>query len=134
MAARAAVNTLLAEDTALADLGVEAVYGSNSIDSPTEDCFIVIRWETDDPRVYGRRAPNRCTIWAHDTDRDYGRIDKVLERVDELLTGTVHREGADGWTLTLAEFNTHGPDLRDDGFNTVTRWSDFTVVSRYSST
>lgn len=133
MPARAAVQSLLETDAELATIGVEAVYGSNSIDTPGEGLFIIIRWDAT-PVAFKTTGPDRCSIWAHDKNRDYTRIDKVLARVKSLLTATTHRDGGDGWTMTLAEWNGEGPDLVDGGFHTVTRYADFTVVSRYTTT
>ena len=129
MTARAALFTLLAQDTALVALGVQAVYPTNSVDTPPEACFLILRWDAKDI-AFGRTGVTRCTVWAHDRDRDYGRIAKVLQRVEDLLAGTVHRAGQDGWTLTQADYLGQGPDLFDSGYSTCTRYSDFQVVSR----
>lgn len=130
MSARAAVQSLLEGDGQLAGLGVQTVYAGNSVDTPEEECFLVVRWE-DKTAAFGSTASGRCSIWAHDKSRDYGRINEVLIRLRTLLVGTVHRSGEDGWTLTLAEWLGEGPDLFDGGFGTVVRYADFTVVSRY---
>lgn len=132
MAARAAVYSLLDEDAELGTIGVQAVYASNSIDTPGEEFFLVIRWET--PEVaFKNKGTDHCTVWAHDRQRDYGRIDQALERVKELLTSTVHRTGDDGWTMTCAEWRGDSPDLVDGGFNTLTRNSDFAIPARYAT-
>jgi hypothetical protein len=133
MAARAALHSLIEDDPTLLGLGVETVYSSNAVDTPSEECFIVVRWDSTEAafKTVGR---DRCSIWVHDKNRDYGRINEALRRIKDLLTDTTHRVGADGWTLTTAEWNGEGPDLLDNGFNTVTRFSDFTVVGRYSTT
>lgn len=133
MPARAAVHELIENDLELESLGVEAVYGSNSIDTPAEKLFVVIRWDAT-PVAFKSTGADRCSIWAHDKNRDYTRIDKVLQRIKDLLTEAVHHEGGDGWTMTLASWNGEGPDLVDGGFHTVTRYADFTVVSRYTTT
>lgn len=133
MAPRAAVHSLLEEDADLLALGVETVYGSNAVDTPDETLFIVVRWDAS-TAAFKTRGSDRCSIWVHDKNRDYGRINAALRRVKDLLTDTTHRVGADGWTLTTAEWNGEGPDLFDGGFNTITRFSDFTVVGRYSTT
>jgi hypothetical protein len=133
MPARAALQTLLEEDPELLEIGVQAVYPTNAVDTPGEDLFIVIRW---DPTTvaFGTTGSDRVQIWAHDTQRDYGRIGQVLDRLKTLITDTVHLQGADGWWLSTAEWNGEGPDLFDGGYNTVTRYADFTVVSRYTAT
>lgn len=132
MPARAALQTLLEEDPVLTDAGVGAVYPTNSVDTPQEDLFIVIRWDPT-TRAFGAVGSDRVQIWVHDTQRDYGRINDCLRRLKDLLPAQVHLEGADGYTLTTAEWNGEGPDLFDGGYNTVTRYADFTVVSRYTA-
>lgn len=133
MVARAAVYSLLQDDGTLSSLGVDAVYPTNSIDTPPEYCFLVIRWEVQSVTFgdqAGRIGPARATIWAHDRDKDYGRISDVLDCIENLLTATVHRAGEDGWTLTQADCTGQGPDLYDDGYDTCTRYSEFNIVSR----
>lgn len=129
MAARAALYSLLADDGVLVGLGVEAIYPVNAVDTPPEECFLIIRWD-DTTKAYGVTGSNRATVWAHDKDRDYERITGVLQRIEDLLAGAVHRAGEDGWTLTQADWLGQGPDLFDSGYETCTRYSDFQVVSR----
>lgn len=132
MPARSALHSLVEADTELATIGVEAVYPSNAVDTPAEELFIVIRWEPTE-LAFKQVGSDRCTIWAHDKQRDYGRIDKILQRLREILPATVHRDGGDGWVMTCAEWEGEGPDLFDGGYNTITRYADFTVVSRYAT-
>lgn len=132
MAARAAVFTLLEGDSVLQNLGFGKIYASNSIDSPDEEKFIVIRWE-ERTMFVPDRGPQSLTIWAHTRDRDYGDIDEVLERVKHLFGEVVQRPGADGWILTQADWVSDSSDLVDNGFNTLTRNSAFRVVSRYAT-
>lgn len=129
MAARAALYSLLDADGELVGLGVQAVYPANSVDTPEQECFLVVRWDAK-AVAYAATGSARCSVWAHDKDRDYGRIAAVLQRVETLVTGTVHRAGEDGWTLTQADWLGQGPDLYDQGYDTCTRYSDFQVVSR----
>lgn len=129
MAARAAVYTLLHDDPTVISLGAAQVYAANAVDSPPEECFVVIKWEDTD-RVYGNRRTCYVAVWVHDRNRDYSRIGDVLQRVEDLLTSTVHLVGEDGWTLTQADWLGQGPDLYDGGYETCTRYSNFTIVSR----
>lgn len=129
MAARAALFSLLANDGELIGLGVEKVYAANAVDTPGEQCFLIVKWD-ETVKAYGRTGSNPVSVWAHDKDRDYGRIEAVLNRVENLLADTVHRDGEDGWTLTLATWLGQGPDLYDTGYETCTRYSDFQVASR----
>jgi hypothetical protein len=132
MSARAAVHALLEEDETLETLGVQAVYAADTVDTPTEDCFLIIRWQ---PTVwsYKGHGPGGFFVWAHDTEHDFGRITNVLKRVRELLDGASHLEGEDGWTLTQANWRSEGPDLTDPGYDTRTRYAEFRAVSRYDS-
>lgn len=132
MSARAAVRALLVADPDLLAAGVQEIYPANAVDTPAEECFLILTW-ADAGKAYGRTGAEGLTVWVHDRNRDYGRIDQVLDRAAEVLTAATHVVGEDGWTLTLAEWAGEGPDLYDDGYNTCTRYADFTVVSRRSA-
>lgn len=132
MAARAAVHGLLEADEGLQTLGVGAVYAADTVDTPEEDCFLVIRWQPT-TWVYKGKGTDSFTVWAHDREHDFGRINDVLLRVKEILDGRSHATGADGWTLTQADWRGEGPDLSDEGYGTRTRYADFRAVSRYDS-
>lgn len=129
MAARAAVRTLLVGDADLLAAGVGEVYPANAVDTPPEECFLILVW-ADTTRAYARIGAEGLAVWVHDKNRDYGRIDRVLDRVADVLTEAEHLVGDDGQTLTLVEWAGEGPDLYDDGYNTCTRYAEFTVVSR----
>lgn len=131
MAARSALYKLLDQDAELAALGFETVYAQNATDTPPEERFIVLRWEVPNPRAFAQKAVDRCVVAFHDKDQDYGQIDLGIERVKEIVRGVTHFPGGDGWVMTQASWNTDGPDLWDDGFKTVTRWTDISVNSRY---
>jgi hypothetical protein len=133
MAARAALHSLLqtdlTEEGVLYELGFRAVYAADSVDSPEEQMFFIIRWEEHTPS-FDRFGPHRATVWAHSKDPDFGPIDKALEHVKDLVLGAVHLQGEDGWTLTVAEWRGDSTDLVDDGFHTIARNSGYDVVSR----
>lgn len=129
MPARAAVQHLLETDAELAALGVEEVYGSNAADSAPENLFLVCHWEAG-TAAFGDRGTDSLLVWAHSKDRDYGPLDAVLRRVRELLAEATHLLGEDGRTLTTARWNGWGDDAYDDGYNTITKNADFTIVSR----
>lgn len=133
MAARASVVSLLEGDPVLAGLGFSTVYGSNAVDTPEEDKFIILRWEEEDQQIQNH-GPQRLSVWLHDRDQDYAAIDKGLRRIRHLLDGAVHVEGADGWILTCSDWRGDSQDLVDDGFGTQTRNAAFDVVSRMKTT
>lgn len=132
MTARAAIHSLLSTDPVLASAGVEAVYAGNSVDTPSEGLFLVVRWDPTNA-AFGAHGTDRFSVWAHDRNRDYGRIKTVLTHLRTLIPAQVHLAGGDGWVLSTAKWLGEGPDLFDQGYGTVTRYSDFLAVSRYAS-
>jgi hypothetical protein len=128
MTARAAVQTLLEDDSVLSSLGVGAVYGANSVDTPAEDLFMTVHWD-EQSVSFQRHGPETLVIWVHDRQRDFGRIDAAIERLIVILEGAIHLSGADG-TLTQARWTATSRDLFDDGYNTITKNVSFAAVSR----
>jgi hypothetical protein len=131
MAARSAFYKVIDDDTELAALGFDVTYQQNAVDAPDEDRFVVLRWEQTGLRLYDQNAPDRCLVCFHDKDRDYGQIDLAIQRVKQIVRDALHVSGGDGWVMTQASWVSDGPDLFDDGFKTVTRWTEITVNSRY---
>ncbi len=135
MSARAALATLIGDDSQLNMLGFEEsdVYGPNAIDTVSrERNFIVVRWE-EAPRAIAGRSINIVTVWVHspkEKSRDYGVIDTAIARLQELITGVEHRAGSDGWSLTEATFNGASGDLFDDGYSSLCRWVRFRCACR----
>lgn len=132
MSARAALQTLLEGDEVLQGLGVGAVYPTNSVDTPAEDLFLIIRWDPT-AAAFGVHGTDRFTVWAHDKQKDYGRIAACLNRLRVLVPAQEHLRGDDGWILTTAKWLGESPDLYDGGYETCTRYADFQGVSRYDS-
>jgi hypothetical protein len=132
---QAAVYTMLSTDATLMSHGITAssVYGSNSVDSPDERPFMILRWsEVEGEKDYGNVKRRSLTVWVHDSGQDYARINTILKRVQVLLSGAVHITGADGDTLTQADWRGDSTDFIDDGFKTITRSSSYTVGVRSS--
>ena len=128
MTARAAVQTLLEADPILQSIGVGAIYAANSVDTPPEDLFMTVHWDEQD-RAFKQHGAETLVVWVHDRERDYGRIDAVIERMIMILEDAIHLSGVDG-TLTSARWNGTSRDLFDDGYNTVTKNVSFAAVSR----
>ena len=128
MTARAAVQTLLETDLILGGIGVGAVYGAMSVDTPPEDLFLTVHWDEQNI-AFKQHGPETLVIWVHDRRRDFGRIDAVIERMILILEDAMHLEGVDG-TLTTARWTGTSRDLFDDGYSTVTKNVSFAAVSR----
>lgn len=133
MAARAAVVKLQSEDPQMNMLGIDAavIYGSNATDSPPRDrMFVVHKWET---QVSGGKAVYVVSIWFHvpqEMERDYGKIDLAILRMKEIMEGAEQIEGADGWVLAAATWVADSPDYPDDGYNSLTRYTQFRCACR----
>lgn len=134
MAARAAVTTLLATDPEMNMLGFDedVFWGSNATDSPDRDRpFAVVKW--DDVQLSGGRGVYLVSIWYHlskEGVRDYGKIDMAILRTKELMKTAEHVSGEDGWSLTSATHVTDSPDMFDDGYNSLTRYTQFRCACR----
>ena len=130
---RAAVYQLLGVDLAMNGYGINpnTVFQSNTVDDPPTRPFVIMRWgiKTSTFDIHG---PQSLDIWAHDDRGDYSRIDSILHRAEVLLLNAAHLVGDDGYTLTSAEFVSCSEDLYDDGYQTITRYATFRVVSRVS--
>lgn len=126
MTARAAVLDIVRE--AVPDL--EDISSSNSLDTPEESFFAVIRWEQTDLPAFADRAVKNVQVWVHEKSQDYSRIDKALEDIRTAMLAAYHREGADGNILTSARWTGFSGDLVDDMQGTVCRHVDFAVATR----
>lgn len=133
MAPRAAVVSLQAADPQLNMLGIdgEVIFGSNATDTPPRDrMFVVHKWSAE---TSGGRVVPVVSIWIHvpkDMERDYGKIDLAILRTKEIMENAEQVEGADGWVLAAATWIADSPDFPDDGYNSLTRYTQFRCACR----
>lgn len=120
---RNAVYELIRNDPEIKQLGVSRVYAAPGLDTPKEECFVVLRWGTKS-REFDTVGPQDLEIWVHKKDPDYNVINRILERVKNLMTSTTHKQGSDGM-LAQAHWTGDSEDFRDDGFKTYTRNSGY---------
>lgn len=133
---RTLIQSILEADTnsddpgSLKSLGVQSgkVYAAESADDITvmEFPFITTRWGNI-TRGVGSSRRQLLDVWAYDRALDYDRIDKILLRVEFLLTNVEAEEATEGFITTI-EWQGSSPDLRDDGYDARTRNSTFEVV------
>jgi len=107
-------------------------YAFQSVDTPPTDQFGIIKWDEEQPGVVRTRGIQRVTLWVYDVAGDYTRIDQAILRAKTLLTSAVHVAGADGRTLTQADWRGDSQDLFDDAWERIVRTSSFDIVSRPS--
>ena len=134
--AQAAVFQLLSTDSIL-----NSVYGINesrvwptqALDTaPRKGPFLILRWEERTVERGGFGATDILTVWAHvarEHSTDYGPLNEILERVEEILLLATHVVGVDG-VLSTVDYNGRSPHLNDEGYKTITRNAQFTVLSR----
>jgi hypothetical protein len=128
---RAAIYTALKSDPTLESLAPGyGCYPNNSVDTPPEDQFLILRWLDKTPGPVKGRGPVSLQVWAHDHSGSYTVIDQMLKRVSDILLAMVQVDGGDGHTVTCVDWTGESQDLYDDGFRTITRNAAFTVVSR----
>lgn len=105
---------------------------------PSDEMFIVLRWETQDIDLRGddssiRKGGRHLAIWVHmykEFSTDFTRIDNVIDALDKLLVDIIDRPGADGRTLVMVEPEGHSRDLRDVTYETFCRSASYKVLSR----
>lgn len=135
MAPRAAVRDILGADAEMNsyDLVKERLFSSESPDTVERDKrWGVIRW-LDRAKAFEITGARLMEVWVYqpkELGRDYGTIDAAIDRVKELITQAEQVPGADGWTFSGAIWDSDSPDLTDEGFNALTRFSRFRVAGR----
>jgi hypothetical protein len=117
------------------------IFELQSIDErPVDDgFFIVINWQ--ESTIYSQtytgmrngitKAPRVMMVWVHspkDTGRNYRPIDKILNRIDELLLPIEHEIGSDGIRVSCVAKQGRSGNLIDDGWKTIARNATYGVL------
>ena len=128
---------LLAADKQLNDLGIseDRIIESQSVDArPFNDgYFITISFEelTMSTVTVIARGPRTVTIAVHhswDIDRDYRPIDKILNRIDQLLLPIEQAIGTDGVRVSKVMRQGRSANMADEGWKTITRTATYGVL------
>lgn len=132
---RTAVFQALKNDPQLATMAPGGVFVNYSMDqTPSRNKrFLLLRWEEPRFSPVLRKGPQRLTVWAHSPvqfSTDFVELDKILDRVKDVLTSMEHVDGGDGYIVTKVDFTGGGGDLRDGGYETITKNSAFEVLFR----
>lgn len=124
----------LMNDPVLNGLGIDeaTMFNSNDTDTPNARPMMVLRWgqTTEGMDVMRRRI---LQIWVHNEPTDYTVIDQALERVRTVLTSMfgVNVQTTAKWVAQI-DWMLDSDDLTDDIQNTVTRYSQYTVIGSAS--
>lgn len=142
MTASAIKETLIADAILSNDLGVEGrVFELQEIDErPSHDgIYVVLNWQ--ESTLYTQtytgmqngidKAPRVLQIWVHiswDISRDYDEINRVLNRIDSIFDEWEHVIGTDGQRITTVRKAGRSGNLKDEGFQTITRHAIYGVL------
>lgn len=98
------------------------------VDTPQARPFLQLRWGTNEIGLNKTDVSRRnLLIWVHDIPGDYGRIDSIVRRLRALLPTLEGQFDGSGW-LMAAEWTGDSEDLSDDGHETITRYTGFSLV------
>ena len=139
---REAIMTILTTDSGLNALNVNSnsVFQGQGMDERPASItpFVLVRWMDEDRPVFGTvKPPRRVMIWVHwpvELSNDYSKIDKVLDKIEDVLLDMQDVAGGDGYTVSNVSSAGRSPDLKDEGLQTFCRWAMFEVLSRKAVT
>lgn len=102
----------------------DRVYQTLDEETPATKPFLVLRFDVD-AHVIGDADAQDVVVWAHDYPGSYLRIDAILNRLHDLLSGPIVDQ--DGIAAT---WNGSSPDLADDERGTFVRNTGFRLYRR----
>lgn len=129
---RAAIRSLLLANADITDIIGDRYFLSGSVDALEETPALVVRFLDTTPAPTGEEpitGPTVVQVQAHVRDGDFTVVRTLLQHVRDVLTGNFHVVGSDG-TFVHARWDGDSADARDDGWNTLTKYAAFTVLSR----
>lgn len=114
---RDTIATALATSEVLRELGLPAdsVYQADTVDSPEQRPFIVVRWGDDEPGM-GKTTIRPFDLWVYDEFGDYNRADQIARAAASELLALEQVATDTGWIMSILD-RRKGGDLADDGFN-----------------
>lgn len=133
----------LATDSILNSNGIDSsrIFELQSVDERPVDIgyFIIMNWQesTSYTQSMGlgqssiNKAPRVLTFWVHtpmDRTRDYAIIDRVLNRIDDLLLPIEQQAGTDNIRVTCITKQGRSANLIDDGWKTIARNATYGVL------
>lgn len=138
---RAAVIEILGNDSVLGDEGINesvifptyAMQGSRRPPADADGYFLILRWEETLDTIGDVQV---LTIWLHRSRSkgvNFKAMRDILMRVRELLQTAEFFLGSDGDTLVQARCKGFGPDLTDEGYDTLTKYAIFEVNTKVGS-
>lgn len=105
--------------------GIEWIQGGAADEAPPRP-FGVFRI-VDGPSTDHHTLQPQIQVWIHDERGSYVRIDEFLDLVKSTLLSAAPVEDENS-RIVMVEWGGDSPDLIDDGYNTNTRYSTFTLT------
>lgn len=139
---RSAVVELLGNDSVLRDeYGITSsevfptftMQGSRRPPTDADGYFLVLRWEETLDVIGDVQV---LTVWAHrsrSSGVNFKAIKDILMRCKMILETAVHVAGSDGDILTQASCKGMGPDVADEGYDTLAKYAVFEVNTKTGS-
>lgn len=140
---RAAVIEILGHDAVLGDAPYDiseakifptyAMQGTRRPPLEADGYFLVLRWEETLDTIGDVQV---LTIWAHRSRSagvNFSALRKMLLRIKDLLQTAAFVTGSDGDVMVQARFKGMGPDLADEGYDTLTKYAIFEVNTKIGS-
>lgn len=137
----AIVYETLASDSFLAsECGItsDRILELQSVDERPFDngVFIIVNWQESYPTAFAGssasvNSPRTLLVWVHqpwDRGRDFRTLDKVLNRIDQLLLPMEQQTGTDGIRLACITKQGRSGNLTDDGWKTISRNATYRVL------
>lgn len=130
MGVREVVTTRLTSDSLMNADGItlNSTFLTHDKDTPQVRPLMVLRWQDTAPGL-GPVNQRNLQVWAHDVPGNYTRIDRILKRVQVLLTSMfgVNAGDASSW-ITQIDWKGDSDDLDDDEAVTFCRYSNYTIT------
>lgn len=141
---RAAFFDIITTDPELNSIGIndDTVFHNYSNEERPSDTtpFIILRWGVQQrPRWadpdFVVKSPENLTLWVHwprELTNDYTKLNKILDRIDEVSRNVSDMPGSDGYTLSFVHIGDRSGDFLDSGFHTIAKNAAYEVHSRKS--
>lgn len=103
--------------------------GTRQPSSNADGYFGILRWEEEAP---GPGTVTTLSVWIHRSmskSTDFLPLRAALVRVITIMTAAVHIVGSNGDKMTQCKYEGMGGDFNDQGYQTITKYAAFKVLS-----
>lgn len=137
---RNATFEILAGTTALNNLGItrDSMWHNWTLEERPNDIgpFVLLQWGAQDPPPFQQepvKSPERLSLWYHipiEDGEDFTVIQRALDLVDTALFTARDVPGSDGYTFSFARATGRSGDLKDSGYNTISKNAGYEIFYR----